>query len=159
LPATFCAGMTLPLITYRLLRSPTGEKSIGAVYAVNTLGALLGVGIAVHLLLDNVGLRWTLATGAAVDVALGVWLLAAIAPRGAPRFGVPWPAIAGVAAFVVLAAAFDMDPRRTSSGVFRSGVAHLGEGEQVAFHRDGKTATVDVTLGATKILSIRTNGK
>src|SRR5258708_39184446 len=58
LPATFCAGMTLPLITYRLLRSPTGEKAIGAVYAVNTLGALIGVGIAVHLLLDNGGLRW-----------------------------------------------------------------------------------------------------
>src|SRR6476659_2399942 len=27
LPTTFCAGMTLPLITYRLLRSRTGEKS------------------------------------------------------------------------------------------------------------------------------------
>ena len=31
LPATFCAGMTLPLITYRLLRSPTGEKALGMV--------------------------------------------------------------------------------------------------------------------------------
>src|SRR6185369_16153661 len=27
LPATFCAGMTLPLITYRLLRSPSGERA------------------------------------------------------------------------------------------------------------------------------------
>ena len=40
LPATFCAGMTLPLITYRLLRTPTGERAVGLVYAVNTLGAI-----------------------------------------------------------------------------------------------------------------------
>jgi spermidine synthase len=39
LPATFCAGMTLPLITLHLLRRGAGESSIGAVYAANTVGA------------------------------------------------------------------------------------------------------------------------
>ena len=43
LPATFCAGMTLPLITHILLKEKHGEKSIGAVYAANTIGAILGV--------------------------------------------------------------------------------------------------------------------
>ena len=41
-PATFCAGMTLPLITFTLLKQGGGEKSIGAVYAANTAGAIVG---------------------------------------------------------------------------------------------------------------------
>src|SRR6202008_3894551 len=77
LPATFCAGMTLPLITFRLLRSPAGEKSLGLVYSVNTLGAILGVVLAVHLLMQWVGLKGTVLVGAAIDVILGVALLAA----------------------------------------------------------------------------------
>ena len=48
LPATFCAGMTLPLITYTLLKQGQGERSVGAVYAMNTVGAILGVFFAVH---------------------------------------------------------------------------------------------------------------
>jgi uncharacterized membrane protein len=39
-PATFCAGMTLPLLTYALLASGQGEKSIGAVYSANTLSSI-----------------------------------------------------------------------------------------------------------------------
>ena len=39
LPATFMAGMTLPLITFTLLKLNQGEGSIGRVYAFNTLGA------------------------------------------------------------------------------------------------------------------------
>ncbi len=43
LPATFCAGMTLPLITRTLMRGAAGERAIGAVYAANTLGSIVGV--------------------------------------------------------------------------------------------------------------------
>ena len=43
LPATFCAGMTLPLITRTLIRSGSGEAAIGRVYAWNTLGSIVGV--------------------------------------------------------------------------------------------------------------------
>ena len=42
-PAAFCAGMTLPLLTLVLLRQGGGERVIGRVYAVNTLGAIVGV--------------------------------------------------------------------------------------------------------------------
>ena len=48
LPATFCAGMTLPLITGALMRRGAGERAIGQVYAANTVGAIAGVLIAVH---------------------------------------------------------------------------------------------------------------
>ena len=158
LPATFCAGMTLPLITYRLLRSPAGERSIGMVYAVNTLGALCGVAIAVHLLLESIGLRWTLVVGAAVDVALGVVLLMSSPGARATRLRIPVPALAGIAALAVVALLFDIDPRRSASGVFRTGVAKLAANEKVLYHRDGKTASVDV-LSNPRTISIRTNGK
>src|SRR5579872_4313413 len=48
IPATFCAGMTLPLLTHALMRRGTGERAIGTVYAANTLGAIVGVVAAIH---------------------------------------------------------------------------------------------------------------
>lgn len=158
LPATFCAGMTLPLITYRLVRSPSGEKALGMVYAVNTLGSIIGVIIAVHLMLQWVGVRGTLLVGALIDVALGVLLLLVLRPRGSPlRF--PGVAVASVALLVAIAVGFDIDPRRSASGVFRTGVASIPHTDNVIFHRDGKTATVDVIENPRGIRAIRTNGK
>jgi predicted membrane-bound spermidine synthase len=157
LPATFCAGMTLPLITCRLLRSPTGERALGLVYAVNTLGAIVGVVIAVHLLLQWLGVRGALFVGAAIDVGLGVVLLSATR-RGGRRLVPGREAIAGIVALALVFALFDVDPRRSSSGVFRTGSATLARGETVVFHRDGKTATIDV-IESQGALSIRTNGK
>ena len=75
LPATFFAGMTLPLITAALLRRGAGEAAIGQVYAANTLGAIAGVVVAVHAGLPHLGLKGTLIAGALVDVALGLALL------------------------------------------------------------------------------------
>ncbi len=158
LPATFCAGMTLPLITYRLLRSPSGEKALGLVYAVNTLGSIIGVVVAVHLLLEWAGMRGALLVGALIDVALGIVLLLALRARGASwRF----PAEGAIAVGIVVAMAivFNPDPRRSASGVFRTGVPVLTSGDMLAFHRDGKTATVDVIENQQGVRVIRTNGK
>ena len=49
IPTTFIAGMTLPIMTHTLLRR-ADERAIGRVYASNTVGAIAGVLIAVHLL-------------------------------------------------------------------------------------------------------------
>src|SRR5690606_12345582 len=56
-PASFFAGMTLPLFIMALLRKGEGEASIGRIYAANTLGAILGVFLAVHVLIPAIGLR------------------------------------------------------------------------------------------------------
>jgi len=156
LPATFCAGMTLPLITYRLLRSPAGERSLGTVYAVNTLGSIAGVIVAVHLLLTHLGTGHTLLVGAAIDVVLGVVLLMPRRRATTARM-VPWPAAVAVLMLLVLAVAFPVDATRGASGVFRTGVARIG-GAELVWHRDGKTATVDV-VSSPEFRSIRTNGK
>ncbi len=158
LPATFCAGMTLPLITYRLLRSRSGERALGLVYSVNTVGAIVGVVLAVHLLMAWLGMRGALLVGAAIDVALGVVLILAQRTRGARPQGAFWAIPAGVVALCVVGVAFDIDVRRSSSGVFRTGAARIAPGSEVIYHRDGKTATVDV-LDDGQVRAIRTNGK
>ena len=155
LPTTFCAGMTLPLITYRLLRSPTGERSLGLVYSVNTVGGVVGVVVAVHFLLERLGLDGTLIAGAAIDVVLGVALLTLV--PGTPRRRVAYAAVALVALGFV-AMTFHIDPRRSSSGVFRTAGAKLGPDVKIVFHRDGKTASVDV-IETNGRRTIRTNGK
>src|SRR5258708_31173136 len=90
LPATFFAGMTLPLLTGALLRRGAGEAAIGEVYAANTLGAIAGVLIAVHLGLPLLGLKGTLILGSCIDVLLGLVLLR--------YFGAGRPSFAAIAA-------------------------------------------------------------
>jgi spermidine synthase len=67
-------------------------------------------------------------------------------------------AIAGLAALALMGAFLELDVRRLASGVFRGGVARIHADQSVLFHRDGKTATVDVIDGRGS-RSIRTNGK
>src|SRR5207244_4402585 len=75
LTPTIMAGMTLPLITYLLLRDGYGERSVGYVYAWNTFGSIAGVLAVVHLGLPLLGIKGSLVTGAAIDCALGLSLL------------------------------------------------------------------------------------
>jgi predicted membrane-bound spermidine synthase len=155
LPATFLAGMTLPLITGALLRRGSGERAIGQVYAANTLGAIAGVLIAVHIGLPHLGLKGTLIAGALVDALLGVALL--------HRFAVgtrqPVAAFAGcLLAFLPLALAFELNPNKLTAGVFRHGDLASSADARILYARDGKTATVHLA-GYGDTYSIRTNGK
>lgn len=161
LPATFCAGMTLPLITRTLLSAGSGERAIGAVYAWNTLGSILGVVIGGLVLLPMIGLKAMLIVGAAIDMAIGVALLS----RAARTEGRPARLAAG-AAFATLAVAIGigvgvrLDQNVLASGVYRTG-GLVGPGErEITFYRDGRTATVTAskTIGS-NILTLATNGK
>src|SRR6185295_4185576 len=134
LPATFCAGMTLPLLTAALLRRGRGEAAIGQVYAANTLGAIAGVVLAVHIGLPVLGLKGTLIAGAMVDAALGLVLLRFIGARFAL-------AAAGCAAFfAAVALGVELDPSKMTAGVFRHGDLSSSRDAQVLFNQDGKTA-------------------
>lgn len=154
-PATFCAGMTLPLITYALLRRGYGEKSIGAVYAANTLGAIVGVFVAAHLGLPLLGLKNLIVAGAAIDTLLGVYLLWRVAPgRLAPALTAG--AVALALAFASVRMQFDV--HRMVSGVFRYGAIYTAAEVTPHFYRDGKTATVSL-VEFPEGTSIRTNAK
>lgn len=157
-PAAFFAGMTLPLLTMASLRKGSGEAGIGRVYAVNTLGAILGVGLAVHVLIPMLGVHLAVTLAALADLALGVYLVRWLAEGdGSPR---TLPAALSLT-LVVLAGSLVLgraDPRMLASGVFRTGTASLDSDVAVPFLRDGKTATVAV-VGYEGLRNITTNGK
>jgi len=152
-PATFCAGMTLPLITKSLLGY--GEKAIGAVYAANTLGSIIGVFAAAHIGMPLLGLKGLISAGAALDVALGLVLLWRL-PE-ARRLSIAASA-AALAAFVLVLGAIHLDPYQMASGVFRRGALYTENDAKMLFYRDGKTATVSLMDFGTD-RSLRTNGK
>jgi spermidine synthase len=152
LPATFCAGMTLPLLTGALLRRGAGEAAIGEVYAANTLGAIAGVLLAVHIGLPVLGLKGTLLAGALVDVALGLVLLHFIGLRTALAAAVC------AAVFIVLGLGAQLDVHKMTAGVFRYGELSSSAEATVLFNKDGKTATVHL-VKYPEATSLRTNGK
>jgi spermidine synthase len=156
LPTTFMAGMTLPLFTHVLMRRGHGERAIGQIYAANTLGAIAGVLITVHLLMPQVGVKLAIIVGAATDIVLGGWLLR-WSEHGRRRLESLVLLAAGLALAAVTARAATLDPARMSSGVFRHGV--LSEEQvDIAYYRDGKTASIALRdYGA--VVAITTNGK
>ena len=157
LPATVCAGMTLPLITACLFTRGVGEASIGRVYAANTLGAIAGIVVAMLLLMPWLGVHNLVIVGGTLDIALGVGLLLYHRPAVRLRT-VRWVAAAAVVFIAAAVAFFDVDPRRLASGVYRRGLTTLGDDSEVLFHRDGRTATIDrVRLGDR--IFVATNGK
>jgi predicted membrane-bound spermidine synthase len=162
LPATFCAGMTLPLITRVLVGAGVGERAIGQVYGVNTLGAIVGAGLAGLVLLPVLGLKWLLVAGASVDIALGIALLATeLRGREARRspIGIALASL-GAAALVAIALRSNFDHTVLTSGVYRYGTVQAPGSRDVLFYEDGRTATVSVRrLRETGGLTLGTNGK
>ena len=154
-PATFCAGMTLPLITYAVLRGGEGEKAIGAVYSANTLGSIVGVFLAAHLGMPVLGLKGLIACGAALDAGLGLVLLWRAA--GGQTLRVAAAALCLVCFGAVLALV-RLDPYKMASGVFRHGDLYTTRDATMLMHRDGKTTTVSLMDFGTD-RSLRTNGK
>ena len=170
LPATFCAGMTLPLIT-RLLMKTSGERAIGNVYAVNTLGSILGVILAGLLLMPLVGLKRLLMFGALIDIGLGIWLVLKAQEKRAPaapsRWGrafqgesvltVPLLLTAFLITTITIVSKFDISV--ITSGVYRHGYVDRGDGSRYPFYKDGRTATVSVERNASGFMTLSTNGK
>ena len=157
IPTTFCAGMTLPLLTQEVMRRGSGERAIGTIYSVNTLGAIVGVLLTVHLLMPLIGVKGVILGGAGIHMALGLSRLFAVR-RQRPRA----VAVAMTASILVLALTtfvVNLDPRRMASGVYRTGLATLPADVVVTYLRDGKTATISLVERSDKVVIIATNGK
>jgi spermidine synthase len=159
-PAAFFAGMTLPLFTLALIRSGNGEASVGRIYAANTVGAIIGVFLAMHVLIPGIGLKLAMIIAAAADIVLGLVILrrmqasAAGVPRYLATLAMSGIAIAGTLAFA------KFDPAVLGAGVYRTGVVRIADAERVVFYKDGKTASVAVVAnGENGSMRIVTNGK
>ncbi|HEY1725143.1 MAG TPA: hypothetical protein VGF89_06955 [Steroidobacteraceae bacterium] len=155
IPATFCAGMTLPLLTRELMRRGRGERAIGTIYSANTLGAILGVLVTTHLLMPAIGVKGVILTGAAIHIGVGLSRVLG-RTRLAPPAAVALAAC--LAAFALTWLLVHPDPLRMTSGVYRTGSATVPEGAVVDYLRDGKTATISLVEKNGRV-TIATNGK
>jgi spermidine synthase len=160
LPATFCAGITLPLITRMLLNAGSGERAVGAVYSVNTLGSIVGAGLSALVLMPLLGLKLLLISGGVIDMAIGAWLLFIAGRTSLPtmKFAVGLTA-ATVLVTVMAMLNVNFDRGILSSGVFRYGRVPAIGSRSVVFYKDGRTATVSVRKAEDGGYSLATNGK
>jgi spermidine synthase len=164
LPAAFCAGMTLPLLTHVMLKRGQPEGVVGKVYGFNTLGAITGAVLAGLVLMPIIGLKGVLVLGALLDLVLGMMLI-----RGEIALGrAPANADAilrriaiGTVAAVSIGLWFKVDPTVLTSTVFRNGRIHLPDTYEVLSYVDGRTASVTVVKTDVKDGHhvIYTNGK
>ena len=122
------------------------------------MGAIVGVFFAIHVGLPLLGLKRLMVSGAALDMALGLLLL--WSQRLSVRVHVPL----GAAAVCTLAVAVTLLAARLDFYQMASGVYRVAQGlltpnnALILFHKDGKTATVDLT-DTDGFVAIRTNGK
>jgi spermidine synthase len=161
LPATFCAGMTLPLITRTLIVNGSGERAIGAVYAWNTLGSIIGVAFGGLVLMPLLGLKGMLMVGAAIDMGLGILLLTRRSPKAqTSRRLVLATTFGSVAILVLVSTSIRLEQHVLASGVYRSGVIMKPELRDFKFYKDGRTSTITVSqVKSSGVLSLATNGK
>lgn len=158
-PAAFCAGMTLPLISEIMLREGHGERSIGNVYAANTLGSITGVILAVHVALPLLGIKNGLLLGAAIDIGAGILLLARDRSAARPAWLNPVAlSVVSLAAFGLVSVYVHPDSLKMASGIYRFGQFVPKQSASLVMEKHGKTATVHL-LSEYGILTLRTNGK
>ncbi|MGE5144982.1 MAG: fused MFS/spermidine synthase, partial [Acidobacteriota bacterium] len=88
IPTTLMGG-TLPVLTRAFTATDRGllRASLGRLYGVNTLGAVLGTGLAGFFLIEHVGIRLSLIGTAAVSIAIGITALRLPGPGGLPDPG------------------------------------------------------------------------
>lgn len=158
LPATFFAGMTLPLITRLIMKTKKRENGIGYVYSANTLGAITGIFLSVHLIMPYLGLKNLIFIGASTDLVLGIYLLGFARVSRIVRPDFRSVAIGlSLVLFSLSLAVVSFDVSRLSSGVFRHG--QVKHDYDTLFYEDGKTSTVTILESADRRRVIMNNGK
>ena len=159
LPTTFMAGMTLPLITFSLLKWNQGEASIGRVYAFNTVGAIIGILLAVHIAMPLIGTRGLLISGAIIDLALGLFLIRRYLDRTQANTRLKLSCACAIAVVLAISFGTGFNSLILSSGVFRYGIPTYQQEVRVLYYQDGKTASIAVNAFPDGSRSISTNGK
>jgi len=135
---TALMGMAFPLICAAYARRvATAGRRIGAVYALNTLGAIAGSLIPVFLLIPALGIQASIMLAGGLYWLLGLALLWA----GVGRRRLPALAAAGAATALLVAVALLGVPRDLCRRVFLWTSPDLARHDEVLFYREGRTGT------------------
>ncbi|HSQ43061.1 MAG TPA: spermine synthase, partial [Fibrobacteraceae bacterium] len=151
-PTSFFAGMTLPFLTCILSRRTGSETPVGWVYGFNTFGSIVGSVVGGIFLIPALQLKWSLASAALVDMAIGLVLLFWYRPTWRTS---PW--LWGLLILVVLPLPkIEFDAHMVTAGVFRGHKDYMRQ-EQV-WVANGRTATISFHENM-NLEYIKTNGK
>ncbi|MEM2983536.1 MAG: hypothetical protein QXH17_10300, partial [Candidatus Bathyarchaeia archaeon] len=123
-----------------------------------TVGGIIGVFFAIHIGMPFLGLKGLLSLGASLDISLGIFL----AWKGFLSEDRKIPAVLTLGASAAVFLTFlivRLDPYKMASGVYRYGRILSPSSYDIIYHRDGKTATVDLIKRKDGHLSLRINGK
>lgn len=160
LPTTFFAGMTLPLIIFIMISKNNGEKSIGQVYSSNTIGSIVGILLSIFILLPFMGLKYSLIFGGMIDVLLGFYLILYSESWKFKKIQKSFLIIIFVVVFISIF--FSFDKFKMASGGFNGRGFHNSVTNEIIFHKDGETASVDILkkiMNGYNIFLVITNGK
>lgn len=158
LPTTICAGMTLPLLTHILLQQNYGERSIAHIYSANTIGAIIGVVVAIFIILPVMGLKNGIIIGGLIDILLGFFILFSLYKTILNKSFLKIAISSSLVIFVIYLSN-ELDPKRLVSGVYRTGVVASSAIIDVPFYKDGKTASIGISEFNNGNVMITTNGK
>lgn len=166
---TVCLGLTLPLVS----RIATAElsrtgRSVGKVFAVNTLGTVLGTVATGLWLMPQLGLAQTFGVGVALNAGIGLailmrdrlrWSHFVLAPLGVAALA--W--IAGLLLNDAWQGAFSLGLWRQSEvALNRSQFQILARAQKLKFATDGASSSVVVLSahdGQKEVLALKVNGK
>jgi spermidine synthase len=128
---TFCMGLAFPVAVRTVtLSSATVGRDVGRLYAVNTIGAILGAALTGFLILPVLGIARTIFLMGALQLCMGTYLLL-VAPETTPVRRAIW-AVVSVAALIL-------------SFPYHGAFFHpLDEFEKLVFYKEGPLATVSV---------------
>ena len=164
--ATLCMGATFPVASqlYSSKFTVLG-RSIGNIYSVNTVGAIIGSLVAGFVLMPLIGTERTILVGLFFNAAMALLLLTEVkAPRLAQIFaiallvvatismrgGMFWKADAMDRGILVYSKALDIRPELTIDEHY--------EDTDVVYFKEGNNATISVRKGE-NYMALRTNGK
>jgi spermidine synthase len=175
LPFTLLIGATFPCAVALVAHQATRVgRDVGEIYAVNTLGCIVGSVAGGFLLIPAAGVNMTIKVGIAVNLLLAAVLFAPLLSAGArgslarqcSRWGLVMATLGAAAAALLLPA---WNPSVMSSGpaVYAGTYLKAAKGstlrdvlrkQEILFYRDGRSGTVSVERIGEHI-NLRVNGK
>ncbi|HUQ86546.1 MAG TPA: fused MFS/spermidine synthase [Vicinamibacterales bacterium] len=162
LPMTLAFGAAFPFaIAMGGVADDSVTEQIGVIYAINTLGAILGSLLAGFVLVPSVGLHLTIRIVAGIGTAAAIAILV-LSTRGRSRIAGVVFAVAVIIAIVIVP---QWDPALLSSGAYKYASqlrtanleSALTAGE-LLWYREGSTGTVAVRR-LTGTISLAIDGK
>ncbi len=128
---TLLMGVAFPLATQAIVSRREVGGGVGRLYAVNTVGCVVGPLLACFLIIPRIGLTGGLLLLAAVEMALGLLIFR--------RTSDSRTSVAGLAVVCVLALGVLL-----AAAPWRSGLQQVNPGERVVYYDEGPMATVSV---------------